>query len=483
MSEITTVIRNASWVIAWDGKQHVYLRDSDVTFAGSKVTHVGGKYIGAAQREIDGSNRLVMPGLIDIHAHTATEPVNKGFRDEIRSPGFWHSPLYEFLYMVDVDREGALATVQVALGELLLSGVTTTVHLGQLQLGVDSDELYDVLAHTGMRVYLGPMFRDARWVTHDGHSVDYAWDTVAGRSDFEKAINSLDRAREHKSGRLFGMVCPAQIDTCTPELIRDAYAAAEERELPFQIHIAQSPTEFFEMTRRTGKTPVAYLESIEALGKRTILGHCIFLDHHPWLHWSTRNDLDLIAESGASVAHCPVEFLRRGMAMRTLGGYLRRGINVAIGTDTYPHNMLEEMRMAAYTARIIAETVDDVSTADVFNAATIGGARALLREDIGRLAPGCRADIVLADLKHPAMLPGREPLRNLIYTAADRAIRDVYVDGEQVVKDGVLVNIDFPAVNDRVDALQKKGAAGVSSRDWAKRDIDSLAPMALPTVR
>ena len=102
------------------------------------------------------------------------------------------------------------------------------------------------------------------------------------------------------------------------------------------------------------------------------------------------------------------------MALRTLGGYLKRGINVGIGTDTYPHNMLDEIQMVAYTARIIGETADDVSTQDVFNAATMGGARALRRDDIGRLSPGCRADIVLVDLNHPAMLPGREPLRNLI---------------------------------------------------------------------
>jgi cytosine/adenosine deaminase-related metal-dependent hydrolase len=118
----------------------------------------------------------------------------------------------------------------------------------------------------------------------------------------------------------------------------------------------------------------------------------------------------------------------------------------------------------------------------VFNAATIGGARALLRNDIGRLAPGCRADIVVVDLKHPAMLPLREPLRNLIYIAAERAVRDVYVDGEQAVRNGELVNIDFPAVLDTVQELQKKGSAGVSSRDWAGRDIDGLAPMALPIV-
>ncbi len=212
----TTVIRKARWTIVWNGKEHVYLRGADVAFSPPLITHVGRRYLGPADREIDGTDRLVMPGLINIHAHMATEPVNKGFRDETRSPSFWHSPLYEHLYMIEVAAEDALTTVQVATGELLLSGVTTGVHLGQLQLGVDSAALYDTLAATGMRVYLGPMFRDARWSTRNGHAVEYVWDVDSGRRDFEKAVVAIEKAQQHPSGRLFGMVCPGQIDTCTP---------------------------------------------------------------------------------------------------------------------------------------------------------------------------------------------------------------------------------------------------------------------------
>ena len=142
------------------------------------------------------------------------------------------------------------------------------------------------------------------------------------------------------------------------------------------------------------------------------------------------------------------------MALRTLGSYIRKGINVGIGTDTYPHNMLEELRMAAYAARIAGESVDDVTTSEVFHAATVGGARALLRDDIGRLAPGCRADIVLVDLKQRSMMPVREPLRSLIYCGAERAVRDVFVDGEQVVVEGHLAHIDLDSALAEVEAIQ-----------------------------
>ncbi|SVE53012.1 uncharacterized protein METZ01_LOCUS505866, partial [marine metagenome] len=232
------------------------------------------------------------------------------------------------------------------------------------------------------------------WFTRNGRDLEYDWDETAGREKFEAAQRLIDRADQHPSGRISGMVCPAQIDTCSADLIRDAYDFAAERSLPFQIHAAQSVTEFQEMQRRHGKTPIQWLHDIGGLGRNSIIGHGIFLDHHPWLHWTTAGDKDLLRDSGATVAHCPTVFMRRGIAMNTFGDYVRHGINMGIGTDTYPHNFLEEMRSAFTIARAVAGSVADLTTLDIFNAATIGGAHALMRDDIGRLSVGAKADLV-----------------------------------------------------------------------------------------
>lgn len=177
----------------------------------------------------------------------------------------------------------------------------------------------------------------------------------------------------------------------------------------------------------------------------------------------------------------PDGFSRRGIALNTLGSYLRAGINVGIGTDTYPHNMLDEMRTAANAARLVGGTVADVTFRDVFDAATIGGAKALGRDDIGRLAPGGRADFVSVDLGHPSMMPVREPLRSMLVVAQERAIRDVYVDGERVVEDGALMTIDLQAESERLQRAQAAMLAAVPDNDWARRGADELAPMVLPT--
>ena len=475
----TTVIRDAAWIVAWDeaNQRHAYLRDGDVVFRGDTIVHVGRRYAEAVDVEVDGRERLVIPGLVNIHAHPSGEPLRKGITDETRSPGFHHSSLYEFLTVFDNDAEGKLASLQVALSELLLSGCTTIT-----DLSLPYDGWLDTLGSSGMRAVVAPGFRDARWRTRDGHSLEYEWDEGAGRESFEIATQTIDRAEQHNSGRLSAMVYPAQIDTCSARTLRDSYDFAEERGLPWQTHAAQSVTEFHEMQRRHGKTPIQFMRDTGVLGERTIIGHAIFLDHHPWLHWTTDKDLSLLADAGVSVAHCPTVFARRGITLRTFGEYLRRGINLGMGTDTYPHNFIEEMRAAASYARVVAESVDDLNTSDVFDAATVGGARALGRDDIGRLATGCRADMVLIDIADPSMMPLREPLRSLIYVAADRAVRDVYVDGRQVVADGKVLTMDYAAASRLLQAAQKRSLARTRELDWASRDADTMSPMVLPDM-
>jgi 5-methylthioadenosine/S-adenosylhomocysteine deaminase len=466
-----TVFEGVDWVVAWDGTRHVYLRDCDVAFDGNGFTHVGPGFKGEAEARLSGRGLMLMPGFVDVHSHPTSEPLRRGITDEIESPGFHHSSLYEFLPVLEGDEQAAAASIRVALAELLKSGVTTLV-----DISVPYEGWLDALADSGIRACVAPMYRDARWSTPDGRKLAYDWDMAAGRKRFEQATRLVELARQHPSGRLTGMLSPTQIDTCTPELLRDSHALAVERDLQLQIHISQSVAEFHEMYRRHGLTPVQWMDELGILDERSILGHAIFLDHHPWLHWTSRRDLPLIAERGATVAHCPTVFVRRGITLRTFGGYLRSGINVGIGTDTYPHDFLRELFVASYAARAVGETVTDHSAAELFTAATVGGAKALNRDDLGRISIGAKADFLLVDLTHPAMRPVYDPVRELVYSADDRVIREVWVDGRRVVVDGKVTTIDLEAATAALEEAQARMIEGVPARDWAGRSIERLAP-------
>lgn len=467
-----TVIRDCPWIVAWDETDGGHrFTSGDVAFAGDRLVHVGGRYDGPAAREIDGSRSLVSPGLVNIHSHPLSEPLNKGFLDELGSPALYMSSLYEYMPLFGTSGEGTQACTKVAYSELLQSGVTTLV-----DLSVVYDGWLDLLAQSGLRGIVAPMYRSASWGTTDGHVVHYDWKPRDGERAMADAMGFIDRATAHESGRITGMVAPSQIDTCTPELIRDSHAEARRRGVPMQIHAAQSVVEFHEITRRHGRTPVEWLDDLGVLGAGTIIGHGIFLNDHPWVHWPHGRDLDRLADSGTAVAHCPTVFQRRGIALRSFGRYRRAGVALGIGTDTYPHNMIEEMRHVLIDSRLMSGDVFDLRTSDVFDAATVGGAAILGRDDIGRLAPGAKADLFMADLEHPAMRPVRDPLRSLIYVAGERPVRQVFVDGRQVVEDGRALAFDLPAALDRLEAAQRQAEIDFAARDFAGRSHDEASP-------
>jgi cytosine/adenosine deaminase-related metal-dependent hydrolase len=155
---------------------------------------------------------------------------------------------------------------------------------------------------------------------------------------------------------------------------------------------------------------------------------------------------------------------------------------MGLGTDCSPHNLIEEMRKATVLAHIAARDITSVTAADLFHAATVGGATALVRDDVGRLAAGKKADIVLVDLACPQMQPDRDPLKSLIYHAADRAVRDVFVDGRQVVAEGRVLTLDQRAAGGRLRAAQERMEALAPSRDYRRRSAAEITPLSLPVV-
>jgi cytosine/adenosine deaminase-related metal-dependent hydrolase len=476
-----TLIKNADWIIGWDAAsgQHCYRRNADLAFAGDSILHVGPDFPGQADTVVDGKGLLAMPGLVDIHSHPGHEPAYRGIREEHGVPNMYMSGLYERSQAFDTsDPELQQACLEVALCELLKSGVTSLCDISGIYPG-----WVDIFAKSGMRGFLAPGFASARWKLENDHRLGFEWDEVRGQKGLEQALTFIDGLSKHPSGLLSGVVSPMQIENCSDDLLRDSHAAAKERAIPFTLHTSQGVMEVHEMIRRHGATPIRHAKDIGILGPNTILGHALFLDTHSWIRWWTKDDLSILAESGCSVAHCPTPFARYGHIMESFGDYVRAGVNMGLGTDTTPHNMLEEIRKAGTFARIASRDLNNVSTGMLFHAATVGGAKALMRDDIGRLVPGSKADVVLIDLHHPDMMPARDPLRSLIFHAADRAVKDVFIAGRQAVANGKVMTLDHGAAGERLTGLQLRMTTSSTGRDYRKRTADELVPLSLPIVK
>lgn len=448
-----TKIERAEIVVVWDAatRSHRYSKNQDILFDEQGIIGIEPDISAAADLTIDGRGRLVIPGLINIHCHPSIQPLYRGFTEEFGNPRLFNSGRDPFRQQFVITEEAQQASAQFALAELISGGVTTIVDLSHAY-----SNWLSILANSGIRACVAPMYRSARWYAESGHETLYEWDIAKGALDFEEAKLIMEDADRHPSGRLFSMVAPAQVDTCTEELLRASAQYAKDTNRRLHVHASQSYAEFQGMVRRNDKTPIEWLHSLGFLSERTIIGHAVFSDEHPWLHWPRRNDLHLLEQTGTSIAHCPTPFARDGTLLHDIGRYHRQNIRIGIGTDTHPHNLLEEMRWAEILGRVAAGTQHTYSTEKLFRAVTSDAAEMLGRTDIGRLEEGVQADLVVIDLSHPSMVPGGDPIRSLIYSGADRPVEHVFIQGKLVCRDHQVTTIDRMEVSRQIAHAQSE---------------------------
>lgn len=474
-----TLFRNLDWAVCWDAgmRRHVYRRGIDVLLREGRIAAIEAHELNAPPPEdaelVNGRGMLLIPGLVNVHTHPTTEPAYRGVREDHGVPEQQMTGLFERLQAFRLDAEGQRAAMRLAYAELMSAGVTSVVDLTSPFEG-----WMDIMRESGLRVWAGPGYASARWGISAPQTVTWNWDPAAGRRGFQRAQAVMEEAERDPSGRLSGIVFPAQIDTVEEDLLRDSIAFAQETGRPFTTHIAQAVVEVREMIRRHGETSIQWAARLGLLTPRSILGHAIFLDEHPSIGWHSSRDLALLAEHGVAVAHCPSPFARYGEHLTHFGRYAARGVRMAMGTDCAPHNLIEEMRLAVLTARHAAHDITAAGTAEVFHAGTIGGAEALGRPDLGRIAVGARADVVLVDTQHPLMLPPRDPLRSLVFHAADRAVRRVFVEG-RCIFDGKPVFLDTTEAAGILAEAQARMLRDAVGRDYLGRDGTAIAPLSL----
>ncbi len=467
---------DARYVVAYRDGGHVILENAQVVLDDTTIAYVGRDYSGPVDRRIDARDKLLTPGFIAVHGHFTNSPLTKSFLEDQGNPFHYMSGLYEYLAITDVSPEDALISARASLVELTKSGVTTVSELGANA----SDGIVEMAAAMGLRAYVVPMYKSARWSTPDGRRVLYEWRDDEGLPALEQALAFIKKYDGAHGGRIRSYLGPAQIDTCTPRLLQRTAELAESLDTCVQIHAGQAVVEFQEITRRHGLTPIEFLHDVGLLTRRLIIGHCIFVSGHPAVGYPGDRDLELLAASGASVAHCPWVFGRRGIPMHSYPRYRTLGINVALGTDTFPQDMLHEMRWAAVLGKVVEGDPRVSTAADVFTSATLGGARALGRDDLGRIAVGAKADLVLFDLDTLSMAPVRDPIKNLVFSASRGDVHTVMVDGHVVVDAGRMAGVDERAVVRDLQAATERFWRRVPERDWAKRTVDQISPPSFP---
>jgi len=463
---------NAQAIVAYQDGEHRILEAGCVIVEGNEIIHVGRDFDGHVDQTIDASDRVVTPGLINTHSHLAGSPLDKSFIEDRGRRQFSMTGLSEMLPARSqaIDMEGQEACVEYSMAELIRTGTTTIMEIGGI-----GDYVADAAEKAGLRAYIGDMYRSGRWLTRDGRKMEYDWNEEAGIKGFHKAVDLIERIDGRANGRIKGFLTPAQVDTCTEELLRMSREASDRMQVPLALHVSQSVFEFDAMVQRHGMTPIEWLESIDFLSEWNILGHAILIAGSSWVQFGG-DDLSILARHGASVAHCVWVFARRGIVMESFPAYIDAGVNMTLGTDTSPQSMIEGLRWTAVIGKIMSRDTEKSTAADVFNAATLNAAKMLHRDDIGRIAPGAKADLLFWDAGSTFMAPLRDPIKNIVYNAGAEDLRDVMIDGAWVQRDGRVLNVDERAASKRLQHAGERMWSEMGPGDWAGRGADELSP-------
>lgn len=488
----------ASWIVGHERGQHQLIRDGAVVYEGNTVIHAGKRFEGRVDKTIDAKDKLVAPGFIDTHVHSGHRASHRLITDTGR-PMYYGQPFFE----ISVPKEGTIvkgdprylkhgdagadAALQLnaifTVAELLRAGVTTFVEYGS-QLRVQ-DALLAEVTRLGARAYLAPGYDCGRWVGDELGRLKRTRDDEAGLRGLQTALEWIAKHDGAAGGRVRGILVPREVETSSMELLTRTRAAADERKLPVATHAAYSVLEFHDIVREHMMTPIELLESLELLRPTLNIGHGNFIADNPNLNYSAARDLALMGRAGVTVSHCPINIVRRARTLDNWKKYQEAGVNMSIGSDTYPRDMIMNMRTASYLGKIMSHTYLAATAGEVFRAATLGGAISVGRDDLGRLAPGARADIIVIDLTGRNSLrlgPVRDPIKSIVECGVGDDVDTVIVDGRICMEGGVIPGVDFAAL--RNEAQQAGQAVWDSVEEWDPlgRSAEEACPWSFPLV-
>lgn len=423
---------------------------ADIDIAGTVIAAIapaGTTPLPEGARVMDGARLFAVPGLVNGHYHSH-ENFQKG-RFEGLPLELWMN-LVRPLAPVPVTPEQVYLRTMIGAIGALRSGTTTIVDDLNPGAGPDVALIEAVMRayeDAGIRAYVGPtlfdrpFFRAVPFV-EESFPADLLAELDALPPPPAEALlelaEDLARTRHPRDNRVAFIAAPSAPQRCSDAFLMRVRDLADRHGLPVIIHVHETRLQVVTGQILYGRSMVAHLHRLGFLKPATSIIHGV---------WVSEHDLDLIAESGASVQHNPVSNLKLGSGLAPLRAMLARGINVSLGTDGCGSieavDMLRVLATTPLLQTLRAGAADGwITSAEAFEAATQGGARALGRTDLGALRVGARADIALYDTHSIALTPLNDPLRQLVFAETGMGLRHVFVDGEQVMRDGGLTMID-----------------------------------------
>ncbi len=411
-------------IVTCDQDFQVYL-DGILAIKESQIVYVGQEnqeILKQADQIIDYQGAWIMPGLVNCHTHSAMTGL-RGIRDDSNL----HEWLEDYIWPAEAEFTPEMTTkaVKEALTEMLQSGTTTFNDMYNPN-GVDIEKIYEAVKASKMRCYFSP--------TLFSSDVETTAETIARTRVVIKTIKG------YQDPNFKVMVAPHSPYSCSRDLLEASLELAKEENIPLHIHVAETQEESGIILKRYGKRPLAFLDDLGYLDHKAVFAHGVELNEA---------EIERLADSQVAIAHNPISNLKLASGIAPVVQLQKAGVPVGIATDSVASNnnldMFEEGRTAALLQKMKSGDASQFPIATALKALTIEGAKVLGMEDeIGSLEVGKQADFLVIQPQGKIHLqPQENMLSHLVYAVKSSDVDDVYIAGNQVVKDGQVLTVNL----------------------------------------
>ena len=372
-----------------------------------------------AGKTIDGTGKLLIPGLINAHTHAPMTLLRNCADDLLFDDWLFGKimPLEEKL-----TGEDCYWATMLAMIEMINTGTTSFIDMYYF-----IDDMARAVSETGMRAVL------SRGLSSDSDDPSY------GEIRLREALDAIETWKDHS--HIDFMLAPHAPYTCDPGYLSEVALEAKHRKLGLNTHLSEGPVETVTIRERYNCTPTEMYESAGILTDTTLVAHCVQV---------TDSDIEILAKHGVHIITNPVSNLKLANGIAPVQKMLRAGINVALGTDGAASNntlnMFRELGLLALIHKGVNRDALAITASEAFAIATKNGAKAMRRSDLGEIKTGNTADLVLLDLNRPNMQPTNNPFSSLAYSANGSEVETVIVGGRILMENREFQTIDVDKV-------------------------------------
>lgn len=449
----TKLLKNARLLITMNDTEEtitngaMFVRENKIEWVG-KTADIPEAYQ-TAERVIDASDKVVLPGLVNTHHHfyqTLTRAM---------APNSSLFPWLQTLYPVwaRLDGTAVYTSALVAMAEMILSGCTTASdHLYLFPNGATLDDEIRAGQEIGMRLHAsrGSMSLGESDGGLPPDSVVEDEETIL--RDCRRVIETYHDAEPLAMTRI--VVAPCSPFSVTPDLMRESARLARAYGVTLHTHLAETKDEEAFCLEKFGHRPADYAEHLEWVGNDVWWAHSIHVNDA---------EIDLMARTHTGAAHCPCSNMRLASGIAPVRQWIDSGVRVGLGLDGSASNdgnhMLNEARQALLLQRVLNEA-ETLKAYEALRLATRGGAEVLKRDDIGQLAAGKAADFIAFDLNNLAYAGAQhDPLAAILFCAPQQVDFSV-INGRFVVEDGQLLTLDLPPIIERHNQISRRMIRG-----------------------